>query len=249
MTKQNIQIYRSSKLIHNIFYDYFLKQTLLVLDSSDKNKFNNLDNLHEYLDGKYPIKKFLQKGTDQKTPIHSAIYNSFDKSGFLSSNFYKSYQNLQLTILNVLKKECDSDQTWACQRWPTIRIQFPMNVSVFEFHRDSDYKHPLGEINCFYAINTCKDSSALQVEENLGHDNFKPLNLKAGEYALLNTSIFKHGDIQNTTGKTRVSMDFRFIPENLLINDNTSLTTGRSFSTDSYFTSENELKKSDFEIS
>ena len=101
--------------------------------------------------------------------------------------------------------------------------------------------HPLGEINCFYAINECLDTSALHVEKNLGFEDYFPLNLKAGEYAILNTSIFKHGDYMNKTSKTRVSMDFRFIPRKNLNPSNSSLSKGIRFSSDSYFISEKDL--------
>ena len=71
------------------------------------------------------------------------------------------------------------------------------------------------EINCFYALNQCLDSSALQAENNLGFEDYY-LELNPGEYAILNTSIFKHGDFLNKTKKTRVSMDFRDIPNKKL---------------------------------
>ena len=118
---------------------------------------------------------------------------------------------------------------------------FPNNISVFEFHRDSNYSHPIGEINCFYALNKCLDSSALQVEKNLGFEDYLPLNLKAGQYALLNTSIYKHGDILYQTRKTRVSMDFRFIPRNLLNENKSPFTKGIKFTSDSYFIDEKKM--------
>ena len=46
-------------------------------------------------------------------------------------------------------------------------------------------------------MNECINSSALHVEKNLGFEDYVPLNLKPGEYAILNTSIYKHGDFKN----------------------------------------------------
>ena len=66
--------------------------------------------------------------------------------------------------------------------------------------------------------------------------------MKPGEYAILNTSIYKHGDFINKTGKTRVSMDFRFIPNIFLSNDVSSLTKKIKLTSDSYFINEIEMK-------
>ena len=103
--------------------------------------------------------------------------------------------------------------------------------------------HPIGETNCFYALNECINSSALHIEKNLGFEDYQPLNLQSGEYAILNTSIYKHGDFVNKTRKTRVSMDFRFIPSKFLSNDVSSLTKKIKFTSDSYFVNEIEMKK------
>ena len=81
-------------------------------------------------------------------------------------------RDLSLEIVEILKNETGYLGEWAIQRYPTIRFQFPENVSVFEFHRDSNYSHPIGEINCFYALNECIDSSALHVEKNLGFEDY-----------------------------------------------------------------------------
>ena len=164
------------------------------------------------------------------------LYNYF------LSKFWLSYRSLCLEIVNKLKKETGYSKDWAIQRFPNFRFQFPNNISVFEFHRDSDYEHPLGEINCFYALTKCENSSALHVEKNLGFEDYVPLNLNPGQYALLNTSIYKHGDILNETKKTRISMDFRFIPISKLSEGRISLTKGIEFNTNSYFIRESEIK-------
>ena len=89
----------------------------------------------------------------------------------------------------------------------TIRFQYH-NISVFEFHRDTNYAHPLGKL-IVSILNKCYKICP-QIEKNLGFEDYEPLNLDPGQYALLNTSMYKHGD--KLTNQTRVSMDFRFIP-------------------------------------
>ncbi len=236
MTQQKISLLKSSNIIRDSFINHIKKSISSI--QLIQNDFS-LEELHNTIK---IDKKLLGKGTDQSTVLHKAFYSTFDQSNFFGSDFWESYKKLCLIIVHKLKRDTGFFGEWAIQRYPTIRFQFPENVSVYEFHRDSTYSHPLGEINCFYACNECKDSSALHVEKNLGFEDYIPLNLNSGEYALLNTSIYKHGDFLNKTGKTRVSIDFRFIPESHLRNAKTSITKGRKFSSDSYFISESEMK-------
>ncbi len=235
MTKQIISIFNSSNTTRDSFFFHISNA---ILQSSSKNDDYALDQLHK----KLIDNKKLIYGTDQATLFHKAVYSTFDLPNFYSTKFWFYYKKLCLEIVDKLKDETNYRGEWSIQRYPTFRFHFPNNLSVFEFHRDSDYEHPLGEINCFYAITECKNSSALQVEKNLGFEDYVPLNLKSGEYAILNTSIFKHGDLINKTNKTRVSMDFRFIPDIHLNNTKVSKTNSIKLNSDEYFIKENEMK-------
>lgn len=250
MTQQNIICAFSEPKIQGAILNHFQKHLseAFARNKPEKQVANDLGNLHELFQkdntkpgGPDQENLLLKKGTDQKTLLHRSIYSSFDEENFLSSNFYWAYYQLCDTILESLKSSTGINKEWAVQRFPTIRFHFPQNISVFEFHRDSDYGHPIGEINCFYAINECNETSALQVEKDLGLENYAPLNLKPGQYALLNTSMFRHGDKLNTSKMTRVSMDFRFIPiENLGNAAGGSLSTNRKFNIDDYFVKETD---------
>ena len=235
MTQQNIYYGESSKLIRESFISHIKNS---IIKNNQSKSFLNLEDLHEIFE---EHQELLQKGTDQSTIFHKAIYSSFDDPNYCFTEFCVNYRKLSLEVLVILKDQTGYKGEWAIQRFPTIRIQFPNNLSVFEFHRDSNYSHPIGEINCFYAINNCYQSSALQVERNLGFEDYVPLNLNPGQYALLNTSIYKHGDILNETKKTRISMDFRFIPISKLTEGRISLTKGIGLNTNSYFIREREI--------
>ena len=156
---------------------------------------------------------------------------------FDDSDFHVSYLKLGRLIVDHLIHTYRYSGSWCIQRYPTVRFHLPGNISVFEFHRDSDYKHPFAEVNCFYALTQCKSSSSLHVERNLGLRNFFPLDLDAGEYSLLNTSVFAHGDLVNSEPNTRISFDFRFVPLECLdsLDHSTSLSSARIFSEHDYF--------------
>lgn len=186
--------------------------------------------------------RLLKKGTDQSTLLHKTIYESFDLE--LRSPLVRSYRALAIEWLIDLQNLYDIEE-WGVQRYPSVRFHLPGNVSVFEFHRDSDYRHPLGEINHFLSITKSSGNAALHIEKNLGWDDYKPLELEEGESAIVNTSIFKHGDYINTQNYTRVSVDFRAIPIRILESQDRkeSLTKGLSLDCSSYFIDSRELIK------
>ena len=150
MTQQYVYINKSPKIINDIFISHI--KNCFINDNIVEKDFE-LDNIQNFFT---PKKGILKKCTDQSTLLHKSIYSTFDKPNFFKTDFWKSYKELCLEIVDRLKNDTGYFGEWAIQRYPTIRIQFPNNRSVFEFHRDSDYSHPLGEINCFYAINECK---------------------------------------------------------------------------------------------
>ena len=119
---------------------------------------------------------------------------------------------IEISPKNICDNFSKNHNNWAIQRFPSLRVQFPNNVSVFEFHKDSDYSHHIGEINNFLAVTNCKNTSALHIQKNLGWEDYEPFNLISGELAQINTSIFKHGDLKNCENFTRISIDFRVIP-------------------------------------
>ena len=151
MTQQKIIYGKCSPNIRDSFSEHIKKAILKY--KLDKDDFD-LSNLHDL----FKNNKLLKKGTDQSTLFHKAIYSTFDDPNYFTSLFWLSYCDFCLEIVEKLKKETGFNGEWAIQRFPTIRFHFPNNVSVFEFHRDSNYSHPIGEINCFYAFNDCFNS-------------------------------------------------------------------------------------------
>lgn len=220
-----------------------MKQDILIKKSSASSEFADkvLAFISEYLENTPDSSDLLKHGTDQKTPIHKYIYLDFDKlnQSQLLPYYYRLCKEVaqDLTIRFNIK-------SWAVQRFPSLRVQYPSNISVFEEHIDSDYNHPRGEINHFLAITDCNDTSSLWVEETLGWRDFKPLNLSKGEYATLNTSVFEHGDRLNNSGCTRISCDFRFIPTHVITSSSaskTSISAGKLFTTEDYYIKVSEI--------
>ncbi len=218
-------------------YSQILCDELFKLLTSKLEGFSAFENIHLLINS-----KLLEKGTDQATNVHRIIYSDFDKG--LQSPSVLAYRQLCREWVNDLRL-IFAFEDWAVQRYPSIRVHLPRNKSVFEFHRDSDYSHPLGEINHFLAITKCQKTASLHVEQSLGWEDFKPLELAPLQSAILNTSIFKHGDFINVEEYTRLSLDFRAIPLHCIVNQEAtraSLTKGKTMDlTDYYLHSSNLL--------
>jgi hypothetical protein len=184
----------------------------------------------------------LRKGTDQSTVLHRLVYDDFDRQE--ESTTLPHYYSLLIEWLALLRLQYQI-YDWALQRYPSVRFQLPNNISVFEFHRDSTYNHPYGEINHFLSITRSIGSAALHIEEHLGWEDYAPLELERCQSAILNTSIFKHGDIRNVEEYTRVSMDFRAIPYKCLEEGihRRSLSKVMLLNTTEYFIASAELEK------
>ena len=55
------------------------------------------------------------------------------------------------------------------------------------------------------------DTSAMWIESEPGKGDYRPINLEYGEAAQFDGNTCLHGSKVNTTGKTRVSFDFRLL--------------------------------------
>ena len=217
-------------------------QTRALIKSFENHFFDefnatSLTELHHCI----PQAQLFKAGTDQASQLHKSIYREFDKA--TRSPIVRCYYELCLEWLYLLKLDYPGE--WALQRYPSIRIHLPSNISVFEYHRDSDYNHPLGEINHFLSLTPSIGTAALHVEHTLGWNDYIPLALEAGESAILNTSIFKHGDAINNEGFTRVSIDFRAIPLHALRTHATnrfSISKTKRFDTSDYYILDQDIE-------
>jgi hypothetical protein len=119
------------------------------------------------------------------------------------------------------------------QAVPTYRVQRPGSLAVGEWHQDRDYGHPQGEVSCWLPLTPVEPSSTIHIEE------WVPLP-RPGEMIIFDAVNLRHGNVINTTGKTRISMDFRFIPVEKLPrwSSTKSINRGLPFIPGGYYTRE-----------
>lgn len=99
------------------------------------------------------------------------------------------------------------------QACPTIRLLFADAGGEPRFHRDSDYGHDPAEMNYTVPLTEMFASNAIWIESETGKGDFAPIELKPGEFARFDGASLRHGAIANTTGRSRVSFDFRIVCE------------------------------------
>tara|TARA_R110000851_G_scaffold108257_2_gene229348 strand:+ start:5424 stop:6089 length:666 start_codon:yes stop_codon:yes gene_type:complete len=189
---------------------------------------NKLECLHEHCE-KYEV---FTRASDQSTIFHSAFYkgceldNKFDS---LYKRFVKNYVSKMFI-----------DERLVYQKRPSFRVALTDNKSVGEWHKDSNYQHPFEEINFFIPLTDCKNTNTIWVETNPDSKKYEPINLNYGQIFVFSGGLLNHGNKINTTGKTRVSFDFRVIKsvdydkiKNLGISS--SVNTNKSFIVGDYY--------------
>ena len=85
-------------------------------------------------------------------------------------------------------------------------------------HRDRDYpRHQPAEINFWVPVTAVAGNSALWVESDPELGDFHPVDMEPGEFLMFDGHNCRHVTKPNDTGRTRVSFDFRVVPQSLYV--------------------------------
>ena len=178
-----------------------------------KFELNNLEEAHINLPEEYLPNKVVEVTNDQAQKIYEFLYKIDDGFNLQkktnSSNFLKLFDSFVLFLAKEIFKE-----SLIYQARPTLRIMFPNNKAVGDFHRDREYNHPIEEINIWVPITTANDTNTIWIESSFDKNDYSPMNLKYGEFLIFDSGL-KHGNKINLENKTRISFDFRIIPETI----------------------------------
>jgi hypothetical protein len=147
----------------------------------------------------YPL---LTRDTDQSTIYHNLFYMQFEP---LLGDLYRRF-------VAHMSERIFGDIEVYHQATPTFRVQFPNNVGVGEMHKDADYHHQDGELNFWVPLTPVYASNTIWIEAARGGCNYQPWSLTPGEVLVFDSVNWRHGNLKNTTGRARVSFDFRIIP-------------------------------------
>tara|TARA_R110001606_G_C15378615_1_gene650191 strand:- start:2238 stop:2894 length:657 start_codon:yes stop_codon:yes gene_type:complete len=204
-------------------YD-FARLIKTIFDCEDLTK------LHEKLPENIEYKELHKIGEDNKTWYHKKFYEPINNGDM---EFVNVYRNFVREIITPLMHGED----FIFQRVPTFRVHAPGNVAVGGWHRDIDYNHSEHEINFFVPFTVAFGTNTMWVESEPNKKDFSPFEADYGDAYMWNGAILLHGNKPNTTGQTRVSVDFR-VMKRKHYNENESkqsISRGTKFITGEYY--------------
>lgn len=187
-----------------------------------------LDNLHILSSQSY--KYFNEPSKDSDTEFHNIFYDKM-RSGW--QNFLDTYKDF---VYNFVEPHIGLSIIY--QKWPTFRVHLPNNLAVGAWHTDSEFNHPEGEINFIIPITKMFESNTIITESTPGLRDFRQIEMEPSDVFMFNGNKCLHGNLPNKTGKTRVSLDFRVLPEKDYRPENSksSITTSTKFTLGNYYT-------------
>jgi hypothetical protein len=139
--------------------------------------------------------------TDQKTEWHRAFYETFPIWRATYEAFVRDF------VANMFSVE------FFYQAVPTFRVHLPGNLAVGEFHRDRDYGHPNREITFWVPLTRADGTNTIWVESGAGKGDYAPIAAAPGSVIAFDAGNLRHGNVPNATQETRISFDFRCLPE------------------------------------
>ena len=197
-----------------------------------KNHFDvsELCSLHKERLDLLPIDK-LSFENESKTKFHEFYYYK-QRGGW--PELVSTYNNFIREIIYPIIGE-----DFIYQYKPTFRIHLPNDQAVHKWHYDSDedHRHPTGEINFQIAITKMIESSATWCETDIGKADYIPMNMFPGQFIQFCGNKCTHGNKNNQTNDTRISLDFRILPKRLCSSnqDSSSVTAGIKFAVGDYY--------------
>jgi hypothetical protein len=149
-----------------------------------------------------PTLSLRTRETDQQTRFHRAFYDDwYDDDGLYGGSALRRLYTgfIHGPIAGLI------GEPFLYQAVPTFRVHLPGNLAVGEFHRDADYGHPLQERTFWIPLTPAYDTNSVWIPNTA-------VRAEPGDIIMFDAVGQLHGNKVNTTGKSRVSFDFRCIP-------------------------------------
>jgi len=159
---------------------------------------SSLEKLHE----KQSYELF-EVAKESKTVWHPMYYTKYEQE------IYPLYKQF---LQEVIKPHFQFS-SMVYQKIPTFRIHLHGNVGVGGWHKDRDYNHTQGEINCWLPFTDTYGTNTIWMESEEDKGDYKPYDVKYGEVLIFDGVNLYHGNKTNEEDSTRVSFDFRVVEE------------------------------------
>ena len=150
----------------------------------------------------------LSFSEESSTKFHTNFYDKLREPWTEFIELYRSF------IGEKIMSSVDEDRNFLFQALPSFRVHLPGEKAIHKVHFDSDedHRHPLGELNVFLPMTDCLPNNTLWAESSPGKEDFAPMLLSYGQYAVWNGNECSHYNKNNIEDLTRVSFDFRLMP-------------------------------------
>ena len=197
------------------YYRYDIDKFPFVKLVQDCFNTADLSKIHELIEEDAGKVLFTNENDDQ-TLLHQIFYGKLRESW---PEFDKTYRNF---IKDFIGKIYDTEEI-IFQTSPTFRVQIPNNIAVggnnhdteeqYGWHKDSDpeYNHPLNENNFIIPLTNSRETASVYIEDSPNSESFTSALMNVGETFNFDGGRCKHGNKRNTTGLSRVSLDFRVV--------------------------------------
>ena len=225
----------------------------------DFNHFSNGNYTYNYSQYEYPFYEKIQKIFNEPNleMISSSSLGQVTFENDTATDFHKiyyksPYYNEIIDIYNKFIQNCIlplfKDTTLIVQKEPSFRIHLPNNTALGKrsdqgddvrigLHCDSWYNHPKEEINFILTITGQEDTNSCYIETQPKSNIFFPLKIQKGEFISFYGNKCLHYNMLNTTGKTRISLDFRVIPGSIYKDSlDKAIHSNRKFIVGEYYT-------------
>jgi hypothetical protein len=198
----------SSYLIESNFGEIIYNMTSEVCTALNTN---DLSLIHKAIDQSYTLRTV---DNDDKTRFHEQFYSR------LNAGWY-DFIFLYHTLILEIKDFYNIKHELVFQKTPSFRVHLPGNLAVGEFHSDSKYNHPWGELNISVPLTDAKPPRAIVIDVNGDGKNshFEDMSCEHGQLAIFNGNTLLHGNRINDSDLTRVSFDFRLLTKSDYIKD------------------------------
>ena len=168
----------------------------------------------------------LVREKDQSTIWHKRYYDKY------KTEFLPTY----LELIKELKKRFGYDEI-IYQNIPTFRVQLAEgNLGVGEWHKDSTYNHGTSEVNFWMPFVNTNEQNTIWMESKEDKGDYRPYKVNYGEILVFSGANLYHGNKNNDSNQTRVSVDFRLVdPVKFIPNEAGSINMKEKFDVGVYF--------------
>jgi len=202
--------------------------------SYDTTKYPFREVVSEILGIKVPLEdlhlveqyNLFTREQDQKTKWHKAYYDQF----------FEKFYPLYVELVKELKETLNYPEI-IYQKIPTFRTQLAEgNIAVGEWHKDKTYNHGTSEVNFWMPFVNTNNANTIWMESQEDKGDYRPYTVKYGEILVFSGANLYHGNKNNTSNETRVSVDFRLVdPSKFIANEAGSINMNAKFDVGGYF--------------